>query len=91
MSEYEERETALEFPCEFPIKAMGRADREFAMRVFEIVQRHVPELGAQQLRTTASRRGGFVSVTVTFTARSQGQLDRIYIDLNDDEQVLMTL
>ncbi len=86
-----ERETVLEFPCEFPVKAMGRADRDFAVHVFEIVRRHVPDLTDDQLRTTASRRGSFVSVTVTFTARSQDQLDQIYLDLNGDEQVLMTL
>ena len=91
MTGHNERETVLEFPCEFPVKAMGRADRDFAVHVFEIVRRHVPELTDDQLRTAASRRGSFVSVTVTFIAQSQDQLDRIYLDLNGDKQVLMTL
>ena len=91
MTGQNERETVLEFPCEFPVKAMGRAERDFAVHVFKIVRRHVPDLTDDQLRTAASRRGNFVSVTVTFTAQSQDQLDRIYLDLNGDEQVLMTL
>lgn len=87
----DERDSLIEFPCTFPIKVMGRADTEFALRVTEIVREHVPDLRDEDVRTAASRRGNFVSVTVTVTARSQAHLDRVYLALNADEQVLMTL
>ncbi|MBA1148464.1 DUF493 domain-containing protein [Ectothiorhodospiraceae bacterium WFHF3C12] len=81
----------LEFPCEFPIKAMGHADADFAEQVWSIVTRHAPETPTERLRTTPSRKGRFVSVTVTIEAQSRAQLDAIYQELNDHERVLMTL
>lgn len=81
----------LEFPCEFPIKAMGHADTDFAEQVWGIVTRHAPDTPTEQLRTTPSRKGRFVSVTVTIQARSRAQLDAIYQELNDHDRVLMTL
>lgn len=87
----EHRESAIEFPCEFPVKIMGRANPDFVIRVVEIVREHVPELRDQDVSTAASSRGKYVSVTVTFTAVSQSQLDNVYLALNADEQVLMTL
>lgn len=90
MSDDSERQL-LEFPCEFPIKAMGHADTDFAEQVWAIITRHAPETPVKQLRTTASRKGRFVSVTVTIQAESRGQLDAIYRELNAHERVLMTL
>lgn len=81
----------LEFPCEFPIKAMGHADTDFAEQVWAIVTRHAPETSTEQLRTTPSRKGRFVSVTITIQAQSRAQLDAIYQELNDHDRVLMTL
>jgi len=37
-------ETLLEFPCQFPIKAMGKVDIELDMLVIEIIRRHAPDL-----------------------------------------------
>jgi len=85
------RETIIEYPCEFPVKAMGKADPDFVLRVVELVRLHVPELDDSCVRTSASRRGSYVSVTVTFTAVSQRQVDDVYLALNGDPQVLMTL
>lgn len=87
----DQRESAIEFPCEFPIKVMGRADPDFVLRVVEIVREHVPDLDDRRVKTAASRRGNFVSVTVTVVATSQHQLDQVYLALNADEQVVMTL
>jgi len=50
-----------------------------------------PDTPAEALRTTASRGGRFVSVTVTITAESRAQLDAIYADLRAHEQVLAAL
>ncbi|MCP1672971.1 putative lipoic acid-binding regulatory protein [Natronocella acetinitrilica] len=87
----DDRETLLEFPCEFPVKAMGRADEDFVLRVVELVREHVPDLDESRVATSASRRGNYVSVTITFTAISQAQIDAVYLALNADDQVVMTL
>ena len=87
----EQEETLLEFPCEFSVKAMGLATDNFDTVVVEIVRRHVPELGEGAVKTRPSKEGKYLSVTVTFDATSKAQLDAIYQDLTDHDQVLMSL
>lgn len=87
----EQTESPLTFPCRFPIKAMGRANGSLTTEVEKMVRRHAPEVTAEDVRTAASARGNYVSVTVTITARSREQLDAIYLELNAHELILMTL
>src|SRR4051812_4420994 len=61
----------LEFPCEFPIKVLGRREDGFAQAVSEIVQRHVEDFAPSTLGMRPSRNARFLSLTVTFTARSR--------------------
>ncbi len=84
-------ETLLTFPCEFPIKIMGRRDETFETEVIGIVRKHVPDLTESAVSRRASEKGNYVAVTVTITAISKQQLDNIYQELNAHEAVLMTL
>jgi len=84
-------ETLLEFPCAFPIKAMGRHTDDFETLVTTIVFRHAAPVPGEAVKTAESGQGNFISVTVTVEATSRAQLDRIYHDLTDCEQVLMAL
>ncbi len=81
----------LEFPCDYPIKAMGRAGPELPQTVMEIIAKHVSDLSPDAMRTRDSRAGNYVSVTVTVRVDSRRQLEAIYQDLGDCEQVLWTL
>lgn len=84
-------DTLLEFPCTFAIKSMGLAEVDLDLIVVEIVRKHAPELGEGAVSTRLSKGGKYVSVTVTLEAQSKQQLDAIYQDLSDCEQVLMSL
>ena len=84
-------ESAIEFPCEFPIKMMGRDTPEFRATARSLVENHVGPLGEEAVATALSKKGNFVSVTVTITATSQQQLDAIYMDVTAHEDVLMAL
>lgn len=87
-----ERDKALlGFPCDFPIKVVGRSDTAFVALVHELVERHVPDLPASAIRTRSSRGGKFISVTVTITATSREQLDDVYMELSAHEDVMMVL
>lgn len=79
------------FPCEFPIKIMGRRDCELETLVIEIVNRHVTNLSENAVKTRPSGKGNFISVTVTITATSREQIDNIYLELTAREEVLMAL
>ncbi len=87
----DQQETLLEFPCKFPIKAMGRNDAEFEGVVTEIVLAHAGLYAGEAVTTQPSSSAKFISVTVTIEALSKAQLDRIYQDLTDCEQVLVAL
>jgi putative lipoic acid-binding regulatory protein len=78
----------LEFPCRFPIKAMGRQRDGFEQLVTRIVCTHAELWPGEAVRSTAGR---FVSVTAVIEARSQEQLDAIYQELTDCAEVLMAL
>mgnify|MGYP006426834053 CR=1 FL=1 len=80
-------ETLLRFPCDFPIKAMGRAEDGIEAILLAIIERHAPATGEERVRTRASRHGRWVSVTVVIEARSKGQLDAIYRELSVHERI----
>lgn len=81
----------LEFPCEFPIKVMGRDSAAFEKEVLGIFGRHLDDLEAASISTRPSGSGNFVSITVTFEAQSKVQVDAIYQELTDHELVLFCL
>ena len=87
----EERSSLLEFPCEFPIKVMGKTHVEFDLLVIDIVRQHVDNLPAKTIKSRLSKNEKFISVTITIEAISQRQLDSIYQQLNDHPHVMMTL
>lgn len=84
-------DSLLDFPCAFPIKAMGRSHEDFEALVSEIVLRHARLHADTEVLARESGAGNFISVTITVEAESREQLDRIYQDLTDCEQVLMAL
>jgi len=84
-------ESALSFPCRFPIKAMGLARDDLLVRIVEIVQQHIPDLDDSAVTQRASSNGKYLSVTITIEATSREQLDAIYQDLTASEHVMMAL
>lgn len=91
MSTDNNHESAIEYPCDFPIKAMGHARGNFELTVFEIVRRHAPDLTDDDVKSRFSSNGKYLSVTVSVRAQSKQQLDAIYMDLTACEHVLMAL
>jgi putative lipoic acid-binding regulatory protein len=86
-----EAESLLEFPCQFPIKAMGKHSDDFDAIVVEIVRRHVPDILEGAVTTRPSKGGNYLSVTVMIEAHSREQLDAIYMGLTACPDVLMAL
>jgi putative lipoic acid-binding regulatory protein len=84
-------ETLFEFPCQFPIKAMGLAERDIPALVLEILTRHAPGIGPSALRQRASANGKWLSVTAIIEAESKTQLDAIYQELTAHEAIVYVL
>ena len=87
----EERESALTFPCVFPIKIMGRTQDGFAQAVSDVVRKHAPDFDPATLEMRASKEGNWLSVTASVNATSREQLDNLYRELVAHPMVKMVL
>ena len=84
-------ESVIEFPCEFPVKMMGHNSPEFRTTTRALIEKHTGKVADTAIKESLSRNERFVSITITVTATSQQQLDDIYQDVSDHEDVLMAL
>jgi len=83
------KDTLLEFPTSFPVKAMGRSGDGFRATIIDIVAEHAEFDRDDDVREQLSANGNFISVTVTFNATSKEQVDSIYQALTSHDLVLM--
>ena len=85
------QDTLLQFPCDFPLKIMGRNVDGFADAVLAVVLRHAPDFDAATLEMRASRAGNYLSCTCTVRATSRAQLDALYLELTSHPLVKVVL
>ena len=71
------KDTLLEFPCDFPLKIMGKAEETLTQVVVEIVTRHAPDFDSATMEMRASSGGNYLSLTCTVIATSKPQLDAL--------------
>ncbi|MCZ7565738.1 MAG: DUF493 family protein [Burkholderiales bacterium] len=84
-------ESLIAYPCDFPIKVMGRRQSRFAQSVVDVVRRHAPDFDPGTVEMRASRERNYLSLTVTVRATSREQLDGLYQELCDHPMVTMVL
>lgn len=82
---------AIQFPCRFPIKVMGKESSGLKDIAVALVREHMANTDDLDIQIRPSRNGRFVAVTITVTAESQAQLDAIYGSLTAHEAVLFAL
>jgi putative lipoic acid-binding regulatory protein len=81
----------LDFPTTYSLRAIGPLQDEFEQMVKDLVESYVPEPDRRSVSSRDSGGGNYRSVTVTFIAQSQEQLESIYSALGQQNQVLMLL
>lgn len=84
-------ETLLKFPCDFPLKVMGRHNDDFRSVALGIVQKHTGDVDIGQIEERPSKDGKYLSLTYTIRATSKAQLDALYLELTSCEKVLIVL
>jgi putative lipoic acid-binding regulatory protein len=84
-------DTALEFPCRFPVKAMGLNADDFCDHVLHLLREYSAHFDASELQLHSSRTGRYLSITLVIEAQSKAQLDAIYQILSEDARVLVAL
>jgi Uncharacterized conserved protein len=83
--------TLFKFPCDFPLKVLGRRSDDFRSIVLGIVQKHAGDIAPERIEERPSRDGNYLSLTCTFAAQSREQLDALYRELTACERVLVVL
>jgi putative lipoic acid-binding regulatory protein len=84
-------ETLIEFPCDFPIKVMGKAEDGFAQAVADVVLKHALDFDAAPMEMRPSKAGNYLSLTCTIRATSKAQLDALYRELTSHPLVKIVL
>ena len=85
------KSTLLTFPCSFPLKVIGKDEDDFEFFVLAIVSKHVLQFSEDAVESKPSGGGKYRSVTVTFIAESQIQIDSLYRELSAHERVIMVM
>jgi hypothetical protein len=87
----EQKDSLIDFPCDFPIKVFGFAQQGFAQAMAEAVQQHAPDFNASNIEMRASSGAKYLSLTCTVHVTSREQLDDIYRALSNHPMVKMVL
>ncbi len=85
------KETLIEFPCDFPIKVMGKTHPEFAPTIADLVRAFDAGFDETAIETRPSSGGNYTGLTVTVRATSQAHLDDIYRALTGHPMVKIVL
>lgn len=81
----------LVFPCPFPIKVMGLRQDGFVGAVTELARQHDPGFDAATVELRPSSQGHYLGITITITATSRAQLDKLYRALTSHPMVKVVL
>lgn len=81
----------IEFPCDYPIKVMGRSSDAFESIILEVFERHAPGFDQQTITANVSSKATFTSLTITITATGPEQLEALHQDLLATGHVTMVI
>jgi len=84
-------QTLLEFPCDFPLKIMGKRQDHFAQTIADVVLRHAPDFDPASIEMRPSSKGNYLALTCTIRATSKLQLDNLYRELSAHPMVKVVL
>ena len=79
------------FPCDYPIKIIGKDKPDFESAVCNIIELHVGKLHKNQITSKVSSKGSYISLTVRIIATSRSQLDAINKSLQNCPMVAYLL
>lgn len=81
----------IEFPCDYPIKVLGRSCAEFRSQIIEVFERHAPGFDQETIAVKGSSKGTFTSMTITITATGPEQLKALHEELMATGMVNMVI
>lgn len=79
-------EDLWQFPCTHPIKIMGPARESLLPLSIEIIQRHIPDFRAENVRSAHSKTGKYLSLTLHVEFQNKAQIDALFEELAHHQQ-----
>ncbi len=84
-------DSLLAFPCDLPVKIVGRNCEEFRDIASAIVRKHYADVAVSRTSEQSSRNGAYVSLTFVVSAQSREEIDALYRELTATEEIVMVL
>jgi D-alanine transaminase len=84
-------ESLFEFPCDFPIKVMGKSHPDFVQTILALVRQFDAKFDDERIELRPSSGGNYVGLTCMINAESRAQLDDIYRALTSHPMVSVVL
>jgi putative lipoic acid-binding regulatory protein len=81
--------TSIEFPCDYPIKIVGKASENFDARIITIINKYQEKPFEGHLMQRDSKEKNYQSFTVTVHITSEEQLHDLVLDLKKDKDVML--
>lgn len=78
MSDIPPQDSLIEYPCDFPVKIMGKCEDGFAQDIAQLVLAVDPGFDPLGMEMRASSKGNYLSLTCTVHVSSREQLDGLY-------------
>ena len=84
-------ESLIEYPCDFPIKVMGKSHPDFADTIVTVIRQFDNSVDAERIEVRPSSGGNYTGLTVRVRALNREQLDDIYRALTGHPMVKVVL
>ena len=81
----------IEYPCDFPIKVMGKNNPDFKSAVIHMCQQFDPNFNLDSIEVRSSKENKYIGLTVLIHATSREQLDEVYRTLSTHPLVSVVL
>ncbi|MEM7256732.1 MAG: DUF493 domain-containing protein [Pseudomonadota bacterium] len=79
------------FPDTYSIKAVGKDNEDFAGFTVSVVSGIIAQPQSISHYNRPSRNGKYLSVTISFTAQSQAELDQVFEQMSAQERVVWVI
>ena len=91
MNAITERDSLIEYPCDFPIKVIGLHQPDFLGAMVALAKSFDPGFDDSKVELRPSKGEKYLAITLNFRATSRAQLDGMYLALTSHPMVNMAL
>ena len=86
-----EHSTAINFPCDFTFKIMGKANDSFEINALSIIKKYFPDLKENSIRQQHSKGKNYLALSITVYAEDKSTVDNVYQELSQCSDVMIAL